>query len=62
LSPQIAQAIFDERAFDRLPILTDALEDAGCHETGIFVHCRQAGEHTRGCWVLDQLLGKERAS
>jgi hypothetical protein len=50
---QLAQAIYDERAFDRLPILADALEDAGCHDTDILAHCRQPGEHVRGCWVVD---------
>jgi len=54
----LASAIYDERAFDRLPILTDALEDAGCNNTDILNHCRQPGLHTRGCWVVDRLLGK----
>ena len=53
-----AQAIYDDRAFDRLPILADALEEAGCHRPDILTHCRQPGEHVRGCWVLDLLLGK----
>jgi hypothetical protein len=56
--PQIAQVIDAEEAFDRLPILADALEDAGCHDTGILVHCRQPGEHVRGCWVVNLLLGR----
>jgi hypothetical protein len=55
---KLARAIYDERAFDRLPILADALEDAGCHETGILAHCRGTGEHVRGCWAVDLLLGK----
>ena len=54
----LAQAIYDERAFDRLPILADALEDAGCTDAAILDHCRQPGEHVRGCWVVDLLLGK----
>jgi hypothetical protein len=54
----LAQAIYDERAFDRLPILADALEDAGCTNADILNHCRQPGEHVRGCWVVDLLLGK----
>jgi hypothetical protein len=57
--PKIAQAIYDERAFDRLPILADALEDAGCDNAEILNHCRRPGEHVRGCWVVDLLLGKE---
>jgi hypothetical protein len=56
---QIAQAIYDERAFDRMPILADALEDAGCDNADILNHCREPGEHVRGCWVLDLLLGKK---
>jgi hypothetical protein len=55
----MAQAIYDERAFDRLPILADALEDAGCDDADILAHCRSGGEHVRGCWVVDLLLGKE---
>jgi hypothetical protein len=54
----LAQAVYDERAFDRLPILADALEDAGCHDAGILAHCRGPEPHVRGCWVLDLLLGK----
>jgi hypothetical protein len=55
----LAQSIYDERAFDRLPILADALEDAGCDNADILNHCRQPGEHVRGCWVVDLLLGKD---
>ena len=55
----LAQAIYDERAFDRLPALADALEEVGCHDTHILGHCRQPGQHVRGCWVVDLVLGKE---
>jgi hypothetical protein len=55
---KIAQAIYEERAFERLPILADALEDAGCDDADILAHCRSAGPHVRGCWVIDLLLGK----
>jgi hypothetical protein len=55
----LAAAIYEERAFDRLPILADALEDAGCGNQDILGHCRSGGEHMRGCWVLDLLLQKE---
>jgi hypothetical protein len=55
----LAQAIYDDRAFDRLPILADALEDAGCDNADILNHCRQPGEHVRGCWVVDLVLGRE---
>jgi hypothetical protein len=54
----LAQAIYDERAFDRVPVLADALEDAGCDSWNILNHCRQPGEHVRGCWVVDLLLIK----
>jgi hypothetical protein len=56
---KLAQVIYDDRAFDRLPILADALEDAGCTDADILSHCRQPSEHVRGCWVVDALLGKE---
>jgi hypothetical protein len=56
---KLAQAIYDDRAFDHLPILADALEEAGCTNTDILNHCRQPGEHVRGCWVVDLLLGKK---
>lgn len=54
----VAQAIYDERAFNRLPILADALEDAGCNDTDIIAHLRGPGPHALGCWPLDLLLGK----
>jgi hypothetical protein len=56
---KLARTIYDERGFDRLPILADALEEAGCTNAGILAHCRQPGEHVRGCWMVDLLLGKE---
>jgi hypothetical protein len=55
---KLARAVYDERAFDRLPILADALEDAGCADENIWGHCRGEGPHVRGCWVVDLLLGK----
>jgi hypothetical protein len=56
--PAIARRVYDERAFHDLPILADALEDAGCTDADILAHCRQGGEHVRGCWVVDLILGK----
>lgn len=56
---QLANAIAEERAFDRLPILADALEEAGCTDEAILAHCREPGPHVRGCWVVDLLLRKE---
>jgi hypothetical protein len=55
----LARGIYEERAFDRLPILSDALQDAGCENEDILNHCRSEGPHVRGCWVIDMLLGKE---
>jgi hypothetical protein len=55
---RIAQGIYDDRAFDRLPILADALEEAGCTNSDILDHCRQPGPHVRGCWAVDLILGK----
>jgi hypothetical protein len=56
--PKMAQVIYEERRFEDLPVLADALEDAGCTDTAILNHCRAQGEHVRGCWVIDLLLGK----
>jgi hypothetical protein len=54
----IAATVYAERAFEHLPVLADALEDAGCDDADILTHCRSEGPHARGCWVLDLLLGK----
>jgi hypothetical protein len=56
--PELAQAIYDGRAFDRLPSLADTLEDAGCDNADILNHLRGPGPHVRGCWVVDCLIGK----
>jgi hypothetical protein len=57
--PRLARAIYDEQGFDRLGVLADALEDAGCDNADLIGHCRRPGEHVRGCWVVDLLAGKE---
>jgi hypothetical protein len=63
---RLAQATYDERHLPegtldngRLVVLADALEEAGCTNQDILAHCRQPGEHMRGCWVVDLLLAKE---
>ncbi|HZV05209.1 MAG TPA: hypothetical protein VE999_09020 [Gemmataceae bacterium] len=55
----MAQRMYDSYDFTDVPILADALEEAGCTNADILNHCRQPGEHVRGCWVIDLLLGKE---
>ncbi len=54
----IARGIYDDRAFERLPILADALQDAGCENADLLTHGREPGTHVRGCWVVDSVLGK----
>ncbi|QEL17763.1 hypothetical protein [Limnoglobus roseus] len=54
----LAEGIYADRAFDRMPILADALQDAGCENAAILGHCRGDGVHVRGCWVVDGVLGK----
>jgi hypothetical protein len=56
--PKIARGIYEDRAFDRLPILADALLDAGCDDEDILSHCRGAGPHVLGCWAVDAVLGR----
>jgi hypothetical protein len=57
--PKLAHAIYEDRTFDRLPILADALEEAGCDNADILSHLRGPEPHVRGCWVVDLILGKE---
>lgn len=55
----LAQHIYDSRDFSPMPILADALQDAGCDNDDILTHCRDANApHVRGCWVVDLVLGK----
>jgi hypothetical protein len=56
---EIAQVIESQSRFDAIPILADALEDAGCEDAAILSHCRDPqAAHVRGCWVVDLVLGK----
>ncbi|MBN9518744.1 hypothetical protein J0H58_09530 [bacterium] len=54
----LARGISAERAFERLPVLADALEDAGCDCQEVLEHCRGPNHHVRGCWVIDEVLQK----
>ena len=54
----MARQIYGSHDFADMPILADALEEAGCTDTDILGHCRGAGPHVRGCWVVDLILGK----
>jgi hypothetical protein len=56
---KLAQTVYEERRFHDLPILADALEEAGCGNADILAHCRTPGEHARGCWLVDLLLARE---
>jgi hypothetical protein len=55
---KLAVSIYDNRRFEDMPVLADALEEAGCDNSEILSHCRGGGPHARGCWLLDLLLGK----
>jgi hypothetical protein len=56
---KLAEGIYQDQAFDRLPVLADALEEAGCTDESLLSHLRGGGPHARGCWAIDLLLGKE---
>jgi hypothetical protein len=52
----LARGIYDERDWGRMPVLADALLDAGCDDERVLGHCRER-LHARGCWLLDGVLG-----
>ncbi len=55
----LARTMYESREFSAMPILADALQDAGCDDPDILDHCRDAKQiHVRGCWVVDLVLGK----
>jgi hypothetical protein len=54
----LAAGMYESRDFAPMPVLADALEDAGCAAPDILAHCRGPGPHVRGCWVVDLVLGK----
>ncbi|AMV27475.1 hypothetical protein VT84_23950 [Gemmata sp. SH-PL17] len=55
----LASQMYESRDFGAMPILGDALQDAGCDSADVLGHCRGPGPHVRGCWVVDLVLGKE---
>ena len=56
--PKLARTIYEDEHFDLLPILSDALQEAGCTDADVLTHCHSRSRHTRGCWVVDWILGK----
>ncbi len=54
----LARQMYDSRDFSAMPILADALQDAGCDNPNVLDHCRELGPHARGCWVIDAMLDK----
>jgi hypothetical protein len=54
----LARQMYESRDFGAMPILADALQDAGCDSADVLDHCRGLGPHVRGCWVVDLVLGK----
>jgi hypothetical protein len=57
---KLAQAIYEGRRFGDLPVLADALLDAGCDDEALLAHCHSGQAHVPGCWVLDLILSKDR--
>ncbi|HEY1186580.1 MAG TPA: hypothetical protein VGE74_02935 [Gemmata sp.] len=55
----LAQQVYNSHDFGAMPVLADALQDAGCVAADVLSHCRSEGPHMRGCWVVDWVLGKE---
>ncbi len=56
---KMAEAIYDGRAWEQMPMLADALEHAGCGNQDVLDHCRKPGQHMLGCWVVDLVLGRK---
>lgn len=57
-SVALARGIVIDQAFDRLPILADAMEEAGCDDPFTLRHCRECPRHFPHCWVLGDLLDR----
>jgi hypothetical protein len=57
---QLARHVYESKDFSPMPILADALQDAGCEDPDVLTHCRQTdAPHVRGCGVIDEILGKQ---
>jgi hypothetical protein len=56
----LARQMYDSRNFSAMPVLGDALEEAGCLEEQVSAHCRASSTHVRGCWLVDLILSKDR--
>lgn len=54
----VARQMYDARDFAAMPVLADALQDAGCDSAGVLAHCRGDGPHVRGCWVVDLVTAR----
>ena len=54
----LARTMYEERTFDKMPLLAESLKDAGCTNQEVLDHCRSPHRHARGCWVLDLALGE----
>jgi hypothetical protein len=55
----LSTRMYEARDFTPMPVLADALQEAGCDAAAVLDHCRSGGPHVRGCWVVDLLLGKK---
>ena len=59
---RLAEGIRADQAFDRLPILADALEEAGVTDAEMLTHCRREGGHVRGCWAWTWCWGRREST
>jgi hypothetical protein len=55
----LCQTIYTSNRFDLMPVLADALSEAGCQDATVLDHARGGGQHWRGCWLVDGLLNRE---
>jgi len=55
----LARTMYESGDFAGMPVLADAIQEAGCEDEAVLRHCRAGGLHARGCWVVDAILGRE---